>query len=67
VNRQRAWFTACAGLFAGIGASSSLLTAAAALVFLAWILYFTDAGDRTANFIVYIAAAAVPLAPVFWL
>ena len=45
-SREDPWMGALAGLFAGIAAASSLLTAAALPVFAIWILYFSDGGNR---------------------
>lgn len=67
VSRSGLRWPAAAGLFAGIAAASSLLTAAAAPVFLLWMLFYNRAGRRTAKIAAFCAGAAVPFAPVLWL
>jgi hypothetical protein len=55
-----------AGLCAGIAAGSSLLTATAAPVLLAWIVFYSPEG-RWRKAAAFAAAAAIPFLPVLWL
>jgi len=68
---SRGWRLAgLAGLFAGVAAGSSLLTAAAAPVYLGWILFHHRAGNRWRKLLAYGVGTAIALAPVlrlFWL
>jgi hypothetical protein len=65
VGRSGALPSAAAGLLAGIAASSSLLTAAAAPVLLAWTLVYNRKGARWRKVFAFSAAAVIPFAPVF--
>jgi hypothetical protein len=67
VERESARCTAAAGLFAGVAAASSLLTAAAVPVLLAWILVCRRAGRRVTKALAFLSAAALPFAPALWL
>ena len=58
---------ALAGLLAGVAAASSLLTAAAVPVLLAWLAIRSRAGARWAKAAAYLAGAAAPFLPVAWL
>ena len=60
------WFAAV-GFFAGIAAASTLLSAAAAPVFLLWMMFHNRTGSRVAKFFAFSAGAAIPFAPVIWL
>jgi len=67
VERQ-GWLTPLGvGFAAGIAAASSLLSAAAAPVFLLWMLYYNRAGARWRTFFAFSLGIAIPFAPVFWL
>ncbi|HTW62975.1 MAG TPA: hypothetical protein VME17_00095 [Bryobacteraceae bacterium] len=55
------------GFFAGVAAASSLLTAAAAPVLLAWILFYNRGGKRWTKSAAFFIGAALPFAPVLWL
>lgn len=55
------------GLFAGIAAGSSLLTAAAAPVLFVWTLVYTRAGERWRTAFAFAAGALIPFLPVAWL
>uniref|UniRef100_Q01UQ0 Glycosyltransferase RgtA/B/C/D-like domain-containing protein n=1 Tax=Solibacter usitatus (strain Ellin6076) TaxID=234267 RepID=Q01UQ0_SOLUE len=66
-GRASALPSAAAGLSAGIAASSSLLTAAAAPLLLAWILVHNRKAGRWSKFLAFSAAAVLPFAPAFWL
>ncbi len=65
IDRKESGPAAAAGLFAGIAAASSLLTAAAVPVFLVWMLVCNRAGSRWKKLFAYTIGAAVPFAPVF--
>jgi len=67
VDRRSPAAAALAGLLAGVAAASSLLTAAAAPVFLVWLALRNRAGARWAKAAAYLAGAAAPFAPVWWL
>ncbi len=56
-----------AGLFCGIAAASSLLTAAAAPVLLVWMWIYNRSGNRWWKLAGFSVGAAIPFAPVFWL
>jgi 4-amino-4-deoxy-L-arabinose transferase-like glycosyltransferase len=58
---------AAVGFCAGVAAASSLLSAAGALVLIAWILFYNRAGSRWMKLVAYCLAAAIPFAPVLWL
>ena len=67
VNRSGPLLPAAAGLFAGIAAGSSLLSAAAAPVLLGWLLFYNCAGKRSKKLLAFVIGAALPFAPVCWL
>jgi hypothetical protein len=67
VDRNGALLPALAGFFAGVAAGSSLLSAAAAPVFLVWMLFYNRAGRRWTKLVGYGIGVAVPFAPVLWL
>jgi hypothetical protein len=67
VDRRRALLSAAAGLFAGIAAGSSLLSAAAAPALLVWMLVYNRAGSRWLKCAAFSAGAAIALAPALWL
>ena len=67
VGRSGILLPAAAGICAGIATGSSLLSAAAAPVFLAWMLYYDRAGSRWSKFIAFSIGVVIPFAPVFWL
>jgi hypothetical protein len=67
VDRNGALLPALAGFFAGVAAGSSLLSAAAAPVFLVWMLFYNRAGRRWTKLVGYGIGAAIPFAPVLWL
>lgn len=56
-----------AGLFAGLAAACTLLTAPVAPVLLAWILVYHQFGNRRRNLLAFCAGAIVPFAPVLYL
>jgi hypothetical protein len=58
---------ALTGLFAGIAASSSLLTAAAIPVFMGFFFFSNRAGSRSKKLAASALGAALPFAPVLWL
>jgi hypothetical protein len=64
VRRPRFTMSALAGLFAGAGAASTLLTAPAALVLLIWTWLYNRAGDRRIKTAAFLAGAAVPCIPL---
>jgi len=65
VDRRGPLLAALAGVFAGVAAGSSLLSAAAAPVLLVWMLFYNRAGRWWTKLIAYGIGTAVPLAPVF--
>ena len=65
VDRSSPLLPAAAGLFAGVAAASSLLSAAAAPVLLGWMLFYNRAGRRSTKIAAFGIGAAVPFAPVF--
>jgi len=67
VERPRWWLAAAAGLFAGAGAASSLLTAPVAPLLLVWVWRSNRAGSRWIKAGSVALGAAVPFLPVFWL
>lgn len=67
VESESAHYNAAAGLFAGIAAASSLLTAAAVPVLLVWTLIHNRAERRFTKALAFLVAAALPFAPALWL
>jgi hypothetical protein len=67
VDRSGPLGPAAVGVLAGIAAASSLLSAAAAPVFLIWMLFYNRAGLRWIKLAAFSAGAAIPFAPVIWL
>jgi hypothetical protein len=65
VDRRGPLLAALAGVFAGVAAGSSLLSAAAAPVLLVWMLFYNRVGRWWTKLIAYGIGTAVPLAPVF--
>lgn len=59
--------TAAVGLFAGIAAASSLLSAAAVPVFLVWTIFQCRSTGRWARVAAFCLGTAIPFAPVIWL
>jgi len=66
-DREGWLLPAGAGFLASAAAGSSLLTATAAPVLLAWLLIYNRTGNRWAKFAALVAGALVPLLPVLWL
>jgi hypothetical protein len=67
VHRSSPLLPAAAGLCAGIASGSSLLSAAAAPVFVTWLLFYNRAGSRSKKLFAFAIGAAIPFAPVCWL
>ena len=67
VDRKGFLGAAAVGLLAGTAAASTLLSAAAAPVLLAWTLYYNRAGSRWGKFFAFLIGVAVPFTPVMWL
>jgi hypothetical protein len=67
VDRSAPLWTAAVGFFAGIAAASSLLSAAAAPVLLAWMMFYNRAGSRWTKLLFFLVGTAIPFAPVIWL
>ena len=65
-DRSGMGLPAAAGLFAGVAAGSSLLSAAAAPVLLVWMLVQNRAGNRWRKLAAFTAGAAIPFSPVLW-
>jgi hypothetical protein len=64
VARPQFRMSALAGLFAGAGAASSLLTAPASAVLLIWMWLYNRAGNRWFKAAAFVAGAIVPCVPV---
>lgn len=62
-DRSGMGLPAATGLFAGTAAGSSLLSAAAAPVLLAWMLVYHRAGNRWRKFAAFVMGAAIPFFP----
>lgn len=56
-----------AGLFAGIAAGSTLLSAAAVPVLALWALFYNRVGNRWTKFMSFLIGTAVAFVPVMWL
>jgi len=67
VGRSELPWPTAAGFFAGTAAASSLLSAVAAPVLLAWMLFHSRAGSRWLKVCAFAMGAAIPFAPVVWL
>jgi len=67
VDRNDWLESAASGLFAGIAAASSLLSAAAGPVLLFWIVFCNRAGSRWKKFVAFSLGILIPFTPVFWL
>lgn len=67
MRRRGALFTFAAGLFAGVAAGCSLLTAPVAIVLLAWTLWTNRGTARWLRSAAFLAGAAIPFTPVIWL
>jgi len=67
VDRNGPLWPAAVGVFAGTAAASSLLSAAAAPVLLAWMMFYNRAGSRWTKLLAFSLGAAVPFTPVVWL
>ncbi|HEV2689998.1 MAG TPA: hypothetical protein VGV35_15670 [Bryobacteraceae bacterium] len=67
VNRSGPRLAALAGFLVSAAAASSLLTAPAAPVLLAWMLLYNRNGSRWAKLGAFLAGALVPFLPVLWL
>lgn len=64
---ESVWLAACAGLAAGCGAASTLLTAPVGGVLLIWIVACNRAGNRWRKAAALIAGEAAAFLPVAWL
>ena len=67
VARRGYWLSFAAGLLAGAAAGCTLLTAPVAPVLLIWMMVCNRSGNRWAKFGFFIAGAAIPFIPVFFL
>jgi len=67
VGRRRPWLAMAAGFFAGVAVASSMLSAAAAPVFLAWMFFRNRKGNRWWKTVAAAMGTAVPFAPMLWL
>jgi hypothetical protein len=67
VDRNGPLWPAAVGFFAGTAAASSLLSAAAAPVLLAWMMFYSRAGSRWTKLAAFSVGTAIPFAPVIWL
>lgn len=67
VARRSPLLALVSGVFAGIAAASSLLSAPAALVLCFWILLRNREGNRWVKTLAFLIGAAIPFAPVIWL
>jgi len=67
VENRSLILTLLAGLLVSAAAASSLLTAPAAPVMLAWILFFNRTGSRRGKCIAFLVGATISFLPVLWL
>jgi len=69
VDRRSVWLAAGSGLFAGIGAASSLLALMVGPVLVVWIWWHNRAGNRWLKAAAFIASGSLPFLPVLrlWL
>ncbi len=65
VERGSVLLAGLAGLLSATAAGSTLLTAPVAPVLLLWILFYSPRGSRRSRFMMFCAAAVIPLIPVF--
>ena len=65
VDRRTPWPAMAAGVFAGLAAGSSLLTAAAVPVLAAWMLFYDRGGGPWKKAAAFAAGAAIACAPAF--
>ena len=63
-ERRGWWAPAASGILAGTAAGCSLLSAMAAPALVAWIVFYCRKGNRWAKGVAFIAAAAIPFAPL---
>jgi hypothetical protein len=56
-----------AGVLAGVGACSTLLTAPVGPVLLIWMLLYDRTGSRWSKLVAFVAGEAIPFLPVAWL
>lgn len=64
VESERLWLAALAGLAAGCGAASTLLTAPVGVVLLVWVAIYNRAGDRWKKAAALLAGEAAAFLPV---
>jgi hypothetical protein len=67
VARPQFRMSALAGLLAGAGAASSLLTAPASAVLLFWMWLYNRAGNRWFKAVAFVSGAVIPCAPMLFL
>lgn len=67
VKRSRPTLALIGGLFAGIAAGSTLLSAAAVPVLALWALFYNGAGNRWLKVVAFAIGTAVAFIPVMWL
>lgn len=67
VDRPSLVIAALAGLFSGLAAASSLLTAPVGPVLLLWLLFYNQSGSRSLKAVALIVGEAVAFTPVLWL
>jgi len=67
VHRERAWWSAGAGLCAGGAVASSLLAVPVLPILFFWMLRHHQVGDRGRKAIGFLAGAAIPFLPLLWL
>jgi len=67
VESERPWFAALAGLAAGCGAASTLLSAPVGVVLLIWLIVYNRAGNRWKKGAALIVGETAAFLPVVWL
>lgn len=67
VDRTGLALSIAAGLFTGIAAGSTLLSAAAVPVFALWALFYNRAGNRWSKLVAFLIGTAIAFIPVIWL
>jgi hypothetical protein len=64
VERDSALLSGLAGFLSAAAAGSTLLTAPVAPVLLIWIVWYSRPGSKRSHFVMFAAAAAIPLVPI---
>lgn len=67
VHRRRIWLAMTAGIFAGVAAASSLLSAVAPVIILLWMFFRNHVGSRWWKAVAAGVGTVIPFAPMIWL